>query len=147
MATQEIIIRDMIEEDIIEILNIDKGIIGEQRSLTYRHPKSTYLGGELGLSKVAEADGKVIGFAIGRIMAHPYRVEDAGFLSLIGVRPEYQRKGIATKLVKVFINACKERKIRNINTLINVHDRQMLPFFKAIGFQQSDITEFTMGAQ
>jgi N-acetylglutamate synthase-like GNAT family acetyltransferase len=144
MTKQEIIIRDVREEDIEAILHIDKGIVGEQRATTYSHPKSTYLGGELGLSKVAEANGKVVGFAIGRIMAHPYRLEDIGFLSLIGVHPDAQQQGIATQLVTAFIAACRERKVKIINTLINLQDRAMLSFFKARGFQQNQVAEFTI---
>ncbi len=96
---------------------------------------------------MAVDNGKVVGFAIGRVMAHPYRLEDTGFLSLIGVRPEYQRKGIATKLVKSFLAACQKRNIRNISTLINLHDRSMISFFKSIGFQQNEVAEFTVNTQ
>lgn len=147
MVSEEARIRDMIEEDINDILSIDKGIIGEQRVVTYRNPKSTYLGGELGLSKVAEVDGKVVGFAIGRVMAHPYRLEDTGFLSLVGVHPDFQRKGIGARLVKAFVTSCQAGNIGNVHTLIDLNDRPMLGFFESLDFQKKEVAEFTASTQ
>ncbi len=133
----------MTDEDIGEILSIDKRILGEQRVVTYSDSNSTYLGGEVGLSKVAEWDGQVIGFAIGRVVAHPYRIEYIAFLSLIGILPEFQRKGVGKRLMDAFLKTCQERNITSISTLIDLDDPTMLSFFRSMGFQQSKVAEFT----
>jgi N-acetylglutamate synthase-like GNAT family acetyltransferase len=151
MATQGIVIRDMTGEDIREIIEINRQIVDEERVRTYddpySDPENTYLGGKVGLSKVAEADGKVIGFAIGRIMTHPYFLADTGFISLIGVLPDFQRKGVASELVKAFVKSCQEKHIKNVNTLINLDDPTMISFFNCLGFRQNRVSEFSTSTE
>ena len=146
MSEQKIIIiRDMTDEDIQDVLNIDRKIIGEERVVTYQESRdpgaSTYLGGAMGLSKVAELNGQVIGFVIGRIVTHPYRINYTGFLSLVGVLPEFRHQGIAKRLVEAFIKSCKDKKIDRISTLVDLKDQSMLPFFKSLKFEQSQTVE------
>ena len=107
MDSEKVTIRDMIEEDITGALAVDKGIVGKDRVLTYDNPRTSYVGGEMGLSKVAVIDDEIVGFAIGGIITHPFTIEDVGFLNLIGVLPRHQRKGIASNLIKGFIKTCK----------------------------------------
>ena len=144
MENDKVTIRDMIEEDITGALAVDKGIVGTDRVLTYKNPRTSYLGGEMGLSKVAVIDGEVVGFAIGGIITHPFTIEDVGFLNLIGVLPRHQRKGIASNLIKGFIKTCNERKVERLITLVNLKDEQMASLFRSVGFSQSDVTEFSI---
>ena len=147
MSTENIVIRDMTDEDVEVILAIDRSIIGAERVKTYRNPKTAYLGGDTDLSKVAELEGQIVGFAIGRVMAHSYRMEDIGFLSLIGVIPEYRKKGIGAKLIRAFLRSCKNRDIAHVNTLINLNDVEMCKLFRSVGFLQNDVAEFIISTR
>ncbi|BBO87735.1 GNAT family N-acetyltransferase [Desulfosarcina ovata] len=147
MDNEKVTIRDMTEEDLAGVLAVDKGIVGTDRVLTYEDPRTSYLGGEMGLSKVAEINGEIVGFAIGGIIAHPYTIEDVGFLNLIGVLPEQQRKGIASNLIKGFMKTCKERKAERLITLVNFNDEQMTSLFRSVGFSQSDVVEFSISTE
>lgn len=146
MTKQGVSIRSMTEEDIKEVVEINREIIGEDRTPTYdnssRDPKRTYaIGGQMGLSQLAEADGKVVGFILGRILTHPYFLEDSGVVTTIGVIPGFQHKGIATRLVKAFKEECIERKIRSMRVLINANDKIMASFYQSLGFEKDDIVE------
>ena len=57
-------IRKMEPEDIDAILAIDGKIGGVQRAITYRDLVRDYLGGQMDVSFVAEADNKVVGFVL-----------------------------------------------------------------------------------
>lgn len=147
MSDENIAIRDMTDEDVDAILAIDRKMVGAERVQTYRNPKSAHLGGETDLSKVAEADGQIVGFAIGRVITHAYRMEDIGFLSLIGVLPEYRRKGLASKLIQAFLSSCKKRKIGHVTTLINLKDEEMSSLFKTVGFLQNNVAEYIVSTR
>jgi ribosomal protein S18 acetylase RimI-like enzyme len=135
-------IRDMVEEDIKEVVDINREIVGEDRLLTYAD--NTYsLGGQMGLSKVAEVDGKMIGFVLGKIQAHPQFFHEVGAIIGIGVIPAYHRKGIATRLVKAFMKSCGEKKIKMVRVAIRLHDKPMAAFYQAMGFKQNDIVELS----
>jgi GNAT superfamily N-acetyltransferase len=144
MAGEEIIIRDMTEDDIAGMLAIDQEIVGAERVLTYKNPKSPYVGGEVGLSKVAEFNGKIVGFATGYVTTPPDSLTAVGFLNLMGVLPQHQRKGIASKLITAFMKTCRDRKIGQVNTLISLNDKQMCKLFKSAGFFQNDVVEFSI---
>ncbi len=148
MARQRISIRSMTEDDIKEVVDINREIIGEERTLTYsdssRDPEKTYaIGGQMGLSQVAEADDKVIGFILGRVLTHPYFLEDSGVITTIGVIPGFQHKGIATKLVDAFKKECRKRKIKTMRVLINAKDKTMASFYQALDFKRDDIVELS----
>ncbi len=147
MSSGKITIRDMTEEDITGALAVDKGIVGTDRVLTYSNPRTPFWSGEMGLSKVAEIDGEIVGFAIGGIITHPYTIEDVGFLNLLGVLPKHQRKGIASNLIKKFLKTCKERKIGNVITLANLNDKQMCNLFRSVGFLQNNVAEFSISTE
>ena len=147
MDSEKVTIRDMTEEDITGALAVDKGIVWTNRVLTYKNPRTSYLGGEMGLSKVAVIDNEIVGFAIGGILTHPFTIEDVGFLNLIGVLPRHQRKGIASNLIKGFIKTCKERKVERLITLVNLNDEQMTSLFKSVGFSKNDVAEFSISTK
>lgn len=138
----EIIIREMAEEDIEAVLAIDGKISGELRAVTYADMPSSYLGGELAVSLVAETGGEVIGFVLGRIVDSPYGRADTGWFQLIGVDPGYWRQGIGTKLMEAFIEHCRARDIDAIRTMVSWHDWLMLSFLRSLGFSRGDMAEF-----
>ena len=148
MAEQVISIRGMTEEDIKAVVDINREIMGEDRVLTYndpsRDPAKTYaIGGRMGLSQIAEADGKVIGFILGRITTHPYFLEDTGMIITIGVIPGFQHKGVATRLVKSFKKECNKREIGEVSVLINKEDKAMNSFYKFMGFKENNVVELS----
>ncbi|WP_432564649.1 GNAT family N-acetyltransferase [Kineococcus sp. SYSU DK003] len=62
-------------------------------------------------SVVAELDGQVVGHvAVGRnLLDAPPRLVDVGVLSPLGVRPEFQRRGIGRRLVEAAVEAARDR--------------------------------------
>ena len=135
-------VRKMEEEDIEGVLEIDRKIVGPDRAATYTMTPTNYVGGELDVSVVAEAEGKIVGFLLGRITDSTYDVGDSFLLELIGVDPEYKRRGVGRSLVKAFEKICKERGAGTIRVLVSWHDWWLLSFLIALDFSRGEMTEF-----
>jgi N-acetylglutamate synthase-like GNAT family acetyltransferase len=129
-------IREATEEDIDAMLVVDKKIVGKERAITYRDPISFYLGGELGMSFVAEADGKIVGFALGRL-----RDPNTGWLQAIAIDPEYHHKGIGTKLVEAVVARCRSKGAKTVHTVVSWRDWWMLSFLNSLGFSRGEMVD------
>ena len=138
----KIIVRKMEEEDIESVLEIDLKIAGSDRAKTYSRTPTNYVGGELDISVVAEVEGKIVGFLLGQITSAPYDIGDSYLLELIGVDPEFRRRGLGRRLVNAFEKACQEKGASSIRVLASWHDWWMLSFLRDLEFSRGEITEF-----
>src|SRR4030042_178220 len=127
-------IRPMTVGDVDAIVEIDRRILGKLRpeywkKLVPQNPHYPFS------SLVAEFEGKVVGFVVGEVSGWEFGVPDTiGWLSTIGVDPDYQHKGIAKKLSQEFVKNMKMIGVGVIYTLVNWNDWDLLKFFKAMGF-------------
>jgi ribosomal protein S18 acetylase RimI-like enzyme len=84
---------------------------------------------------VAELEGKVVGFIVGEVSGWEFGIpETVGWISTIGVDPDYQHKGVARKLSLEFIKNLKVIGVSVVYTLVNWSDWDLLKFFHAMGF-------------
>ena len=120
--------------DIDAIVDIDRRVIGKSRldyweKLVPQNPQYPFS------SLVAEFEGKVIGFVVGEVSGWEFGVPDTiGWLSIIGVDPDYQHKGVARRLSQEFVKNLKTIGVSVIYTLVNWNDWDLLKFFRAMGF-------------
>jgi ribosomal protein S18 acetylase RimI-like enzyme len=136
-------IRPMEHEDIDSVLVIDRKITGVRRAVTYTELITGDLGGVLALSFVAEVDGVVQGFLLARriyIVAPPSEV---GLIQILGVDPDYQRQGIATKMVNALLDTCREKKLSAVRIMINERDSQLVGLFEHLGFRRGELIDYT----
>ena len=127
-------IRPMTVGDIDAIVDIDRKVLGKSRpdywkKLVPQNPQYPFS------SLVAEFEGKVIGFVVGEVSGWEFGVPDTiGWLSIIGVDPDYQHKGVARRLSQEFVKNLKTIGVSVIYTLVNWNDWDLLKFFRAMGF-------------
>ncbi|UCC60291.1 MAG: GNAT family N-acetyltransferase, partial [Dehalococcoidia bacterium] len=100
MADTSINIREMSEEDVEGILDIEREVKEDNRAVTYAPVPDSCVGGEIGNSVVAEENGRIIGFVLGRIVRSPVELSDVAWIELIGIHPEYQKRGIGKRMVE-----------------------------------------------
>jgi ribosomal protein S18 acetylase RimI-like enzyme len=87
---------------------------------------------------VAEKNGRLIGSAFG---THDGR---KGWINRVAVAPDYQRRGIAAKLVKEVESRLRDAGIGIIACLIEDWNTASIGFFQKIGYQRrDDIIYFT----
>jgi ribosomal protein S18 acetylase RimI-like enzyme len=135
-------IRPMEHEDIDSVLAIDRKITGVRRAVTYTELITGDLGGVLALSIVAEVDGTVQGFILAR-RAYIGEPTEVGLIQMLGVDPDHQRQGIATKMVNAFLDTCREKNLSAVRIVINERDDQLEGLFKHLGFRRGEFIDYT----
>lgn len=136
-------IRHMEPEDISAVLEIDRKITGVRRAVTYTDLKAGDLGGALDLSFVAEANSQVVGFILGWHAYIGEPVVEVGLIQILGVDPDYQRQGIATKLVNSLLGCCQSKGLKTVRVMVNERDSQLQDFFVRMGFYRGHLVDYT----
>jgi ribosomal protein S18 acetylase RimI-like enzyme len=131
-------VRKMMEGDIEAVLAIDRKIIGKNRAFTYDFSP---LGGELTMSVVAEAEGRIIGFLLGQTSTSSYDATDIAMVENIGVDPAYLHHRIGTRLMQAFIECCKKRGVDSIHAMVRSQDGQLIPFLRSMDFIDGKLIE------
>ena len=115
----------------------------DEDTLTEDQILSTRPGSELDLSFVYEINNTVVGFVWGRLAYVGMPVELVGFIHMIIVDPDLQRKGIARELLDTVANRCKEKGVNIIRTVVNERDWDLSNFFHEAGFDNSGLVIYT----
>jgi ribosomal protein S18 acetylase RimI-like enzyme len=128
-------IRPLTFGDLDAIVEIDRKVLGKTRQDFWRKkielPKARYPFSGL----VAELEGRVIGFIVGETSGWEFGIpETVGWISTIGVDPDFQHKGVARRLSQEFIRNLKGIGVSVVYTLVNWSDWDLLKFFRAMGF-------------
>ena len=129
-------IREMSDDDLDVILELDRKIVGEERAVTYRDPIDFYLGGEYAMSFVAEVDGNIVGFVLGRL-----RDPNTGWLQAVAIDPAYRRLGIGNKLVRALVDRSHSKGAKTLNTLVSLRDQSLLSFMRSLEFSQGQMVD------
>jgi len=145
MAATEtkVVTRPMEPEDIDAVLEIDRKISGVRRAVTYTNLLTDYLGGVLDLSFVAEANGQVVGFILARLAYVGEPVTEAGLIQILGVDPDYWRKGIASRLVDALLENCQAKGIKTVRVTVNERDSQLRDFFERMHFRRGELIDYS----
>jgi ribosomal protein S18 acetylase RimI-like enzyme len=154
-AEKEVKIRPMERKDIDAVLAAyskirEEKIPGTKRSrlsyrgtMTYEEVASTNPGGPLDLSMVAEANGKLIGFIWGRLTFAGIPVDEVGIIHMLIVDPDYQRQGIAAKLVDALAERCHARGVNTVRAVIDERHWELRNYFQRLGFSRSELVIYT----
>jgi ribosomal protein S18 acetylase RimI-like enzyme len=134
-------IREMELRDVPEVFELgEKLFTAEKWPTLYRswddHELAQLFSSDAETCLVAEADGKIIGFALGRVTEKPRSAWRYGLLLWLGVERRFKRAGIATRLVRqltgIFID--RDARIMLVDTAAKNH--AALAFFRRNGFGQ-----------
>lgn len=132
-------VRAMTPDDLREIVRIDRGITGRDRS--------AYIGGRLNeamgdsairVSLSAKIDGAVVGF----LMAHADlgdfgRTEPVAVIDTLGVEPGYAGRGVGHALVAQLFDNLAALRIERAETVVDATNLALLGFFYSAGFAPS----------
>ncbi|MBW2022444.1 MAG: N-acetyltransferase [Deltaproteobacteria bacterium] len=134
-------IRLMREEDFDAIVAIDEKILGKSRKEYYEAKFEKLFGSKdyVPASLVAEKDdGTVVGFVMGELYIGEYGIfQEEATLDTIGVDPDYQNMGIGRRLIDEFVDHLRDMGVKNIYTLVDWNDSEMIRFFSSNKFSPS----------
>jgi len=142
MGDDTIIIREMNEEDVEGILEIERVSKGRHRATTYAPVPDSSIGGEIDYSMVAEDAGRVIGFVLARAVRSPAELGEVAWIEFIGIHPDCQGQGIGTKLVEAWRDRCRQKGIKKVHMMLNWRDWWMQSFFESLGFSRGELVDF-----
>ena len=137
-------VRAMSTADLAEIVRIDRGLTG--------HDRSAYIGRKLAeamtesgvrVSLAARLDGAVVGFVMARADLGDFgRTDPTAVLDTIGVDREYEHQGIGHALLsQLFLNLAALR-IDRVETVVAPRDLALLGFLYDVGFEPSQRIPF-----
>jgi len=89
----------------------------------------------LNLGFVAETEGKVHAFILGRVAKARSASGEVGTVALLGVHPHYQRRGLATDLVEALTKKFRAGEIKTVRIAhrgVNRRDKPLLDFIDAM---------------
>ena len=108
-------IREMRPEDLEGVLEIERATKGDKRAVTYAPVPDSCIGGEVDSSVVAEAQDKIVGFVLGRVVNSPTQLRNVAWIELIGIHPDYQSQGIGKKMLEAWKERCRKKGIRKVS--------------------------------
>ena len=141
-ASAGVTIRPLSLENIKDIVRIEKriegklGISNEERieylkeAARYNIERSDPM-----LSLGAELDDNIVGFIIGEIRIWEFGIgEKTGWIRILGVDPDFQRRGIGRKLGEALLEHFERRGIKRVRTMAEWYTGDLISFFRSLGF-------------
>ena len=86
------------------------------------------------LCLVAEDEDRIVGFALGSTIEKSRSAWKYGYLNWLGVDPQYQRYGIATKLFNAFRDLVLGLGVRMLLVDTEADNENAIKFFRSHGF-------------
>lgn len=133
-------IRPMKEEDVNDLLSINDRI--QDRAITYDPVPDSCIGGDIKASIVAERDGEVVGFVLGRIAPSQFELDDVAWVEMIGILPPYRGKGLGAQLVESWKKHCQEKGISKVYVMVNQRDTRLQKLFESHGFSRGELVNY-----
>ncbi len=134
-------IRDLTELDIEAITRIDERITGRYRPEVWEQRVVYYIRRDAEAPKVAELDGKVVGFMFGEVRGGEFGLDEpTGWIEFFGVDPSARGSGIGRLLTEALLDHFRARGARITRTMVATRDREIAAFLRAMGFTSAPLT-------
>jgi GNAT superfamily N-acetyltransferase len=127
--------RPLIKADYDEIVQvIDRWWGGPTSALA--HPIFYY---ELGrLARVVESDGIMVGFLFGFVCPDA----SVGYVHLVGIHPDYRRRGVGKVLYAAFEDDCRRAGCRSLKAITTLGNEASMRFHQALGWSMTETEDY-----
>jgi len=142
-------VASMTRGDLAEIVRIDRGITG--------HDRSAYIGARLAeamddstirVSLVARRDGAIVGYLMARADLGDYgRTEPVAVIDTLGVAPEHAKHGVGHALLSQLFANLGALRVESVETMIVHTELALAGFFYGCGFVPSQRLSFVKRLQ
>ena len=137
-------VRSMTSADLDDIVRIDRGITGRDRS-EYIQAKLAEATDDssLRVSLAARRDGVNVGYLMARVDRGDFgRTEPVAVIDTLGVDPEYARRGVGRALLSQLFANLGALRVERVETVVPLRDLALLGFLFAVGFAPSQSLPF-----
>ncbi|MGM0396891.1 MAG: ribosomal protein S18-alanine N-acetyltransferase [Bacillota bacterium] len=125
----KIILREMTEEDIEEVLKIERATFSTPWS--EESFRKEIMENVLAMYIVAEVDGKIVGYG------GLWKILDEGHITNVAVRKDHRGKGIGDALVMGIVDYCEKSGIPNITLEVRESNKVARSLYKKYGFEDA----------
>ncbi|MBK8252909.1 MAG: GNAT family N-acetyltransferase [Polyangiaceae bacterium] len=100
------------------------------------HPMFFY---ELGnLARVVENEGQLVGFLFGFLCPD----KSTGYVHLVGIHPDYRRRGVARMLYTAFEEDCRREGMNLLKAITTLGNEASVSFHRALGWNAAEIEDY-----
>ena len=133
-------VRPLDELDIGAIVSIDERITGIYRPEFWEQRVGYYLRRDPEASRIAEVDGKVVGFMLGDVRAGEFGLEEpSGWIERFGIDPQHRGRDLGKQLFAAILDHFKREGVSAVRTLVDDQNASASGFLKALGFAASPL--------
>ncbi|MBI5444763.1 MAG: GNAT family N-acetyltransferase [Deltaproteobacteria bacterium] len=136
-------LREFAHSDIPAMVAIQRAITKKEVSEAWTRMIERHLDDRQAMGFVAVRDGKIVGFAIGEVKGAGFGVPESGWIVVVGVEPQAMGEGVGKAMIDKLFDSFRERNVTNVYTAVRWDAGDMLSFFKALGFGQSEFINLT----
>ena len=128
--------RPLVKADYDQIVGvIDQWWGGPTSALA--HPMFFY---ELGrLARVVEAEGSLAGFLLGFVCPS---VRQVGYVHLVGIAPDFRRRGVARLLYSSFEEDCRREGCQGLKAITTLGNEGSVRFHQALGWSVAEVEDY-----
>ncbi len=141
----EIVVRPLSELDIESITRIDEKVTGLYRPQFWENRIAYYLRRDPENSRVAEVDGRVVGFMLADLRGGEFGLEEtSGWIERFGVDPEFRGRGLGRRLFDELAAQFRATGATRLRTLVDSSSGETAGFLKSVGFSPSRLEALEM---
>lgn len=137
-AASTVTVRPLATADRAGVMRIDAAQTGRRKPAYWRDIFAAFV--ESGLKDrrrvalAADLDGRLVGFLVGEVRAFEFGSDPCGWVFAVGVRPDCQRQGVATRLLEEAGRRFRRAGVRTLRTMVHRSDIKVMSFFRANRF-------------
>jgi GNAT superfamily N-acetyltransferase len=134
-SRQAVRVRGVQPGDLGAVVDIDAGITGLRKPEYWSEILQRYGTGrrQRRFFLVAEAGGRVEGFAIGEVRDWEFGMPPCGWVFAIGVRPNARLAGLGTRLLEAICDGFRRLGVTKVRTILSRDNALILSFFRSQG--------------
>jgi ribosomal protein S18 acetylase RimI-like enzyme len=126
------------------ILSAGRGIPSQESPASYVRSLTGDAAPLLNLSFVAELNGHVCGFILGQVARARESATEIGIIQMVGVDPDYQRRGIGSRLVRALSDKYRSQGIKVMRIGVDYRDKSLLGLVEHAGFGVDRLVIYSM---
>jgi ribosomal protein S18 acetylase RimI-like enzyme len=143
-ASPDVAVRSLQDDDLAELVRIDREITGEDRTDYLGHKLDEVLNeSAIRVSLIAETEPRPVGFIMARVDFGEYgQMEPVAVIDTIAVDPRLVRQGIGNALLSQLLANMGALRVERVETQVAWDNFELLGFFHHCGFGPSQSLAF-----
>ena len=134
-AEESTLIRDAVQEDLIEIIKLDAQNTGIEKEDYWQAAFDRFGNEESGFFLVAETEDNFCGYILGEVRAWEFGSPPCGWVFALGVYNDAREMGVGSKLFDSICLHYKDVGIKKVRTMLARSDHLNMSFFRSQGMR------------